>query len=382
MKFKTIGLFAGIGGIERGLQSSGFKTELLCELDPAARRVLENRFPDINIRADIRKLRGLPDADIVVAGFPCQDLSQVGRTKGIKGANSGLVKEIFRLLGSKRKKPTWLLLENVPFMLSLGGGKAMAVIVDALEALGYQWAYRTIDSRAFGLPQRRRRIFLLASISEDPRAVLLNDDTEEPEVRSSGHIPHGFYWTEGNTGLGWAIDAIPPLKGGSRLGIPSPPAIWYPSDRRLYTPDIRDAERLQGFPAGWTNGQPVEEGVDRSRWRLVGNAVSVPIAEWIGRRLLIHKDYQENDAKPLRNADKWPRSAWGRKGKVYDARVSEWPVDRKYQGLEEFLRYPLQPLSAKATSGFLSRITESTLKVDKTFIRDIRYHLSQVEKDR
>lgn len=382
MRLKSVALFAGIGAIEHGLRRAGHSTELFCEIDQSARNVLERRFSDVPIVEDVKSLKTLPASDIVAAGFPCQDLSQAGRTKGINGSNSGLVRELFRLLQVAKRKPAWIILENVPFMLSLDCGKAMAMIIDTLEELGYQWAYRTIDSRAFGLPQRRRRVFLLASRSEDPRAVLLNDDAAEPNAPLVARVPHGFYWTEGNSGLGWAIDAIPPLKGGSRLGIPSPPAIWFPKERRLYTPDIRDAERLQGLPAGWTNGQPEEEGAGRARWRLVGNAVSVPVAEWIGRRLLDHREYQENGSKPLCNSDRWPRAAWGRKGKVYEAHVSEWPVRRKYQGLDEFLRYPLQHLSARATAGFLKRITNSTLKVDKAFVRDVRYHLSQVKKER
>jgi len=377
----TIGLFAGVGGIERGLERAGHSNELLCEIDPSARKVLEKRFQGVPLIDDIRALTTLPATDIVTAGFPCQDLSQAGRTKGIGGANSGLVKEVFRLLRGMKRKPTWIVLENVPFMLSLGRGRAMSVIVGALEELGYQWAYRTIDSRAFGLPQRRRRIFLVASRSEDPRAVLLNGMAKVPLFRTSAYTLHGFYWTEGNTGLGWAVNAVPPLKGGSRIGIPSPPAIWLPRKRKLCLPDIRDAERLQGLPAGWTEWSNGEKASGRERWRLVGNAVSVPVAEWIGRRLSDHRDYHENGATPLRRSAKWPRAAWGRNGKVYEAMVSEWPVSRRCQSLESFLEYPLQPLSVKATAGFLSRITKSTLNVNKRFIRDVRYHLSQAKME-
>src|SRR5262249_45526194 len=146
--------------------------------------------------------------------------------------------------------------------------------------------------RSFGLPQRRLRIILLASRTEDPRSVLFCDDTDQSFSRN-GHVPSAcaFYWTEGNNGLGWAIDAVPPLKGGSGCGIPSPPAIWIRSEHAIVTPDIRDAERLQGFPAGWTlpaTGYDVRSG---KRWQLVGNAVSVPVANWIGSRLLSPGEY-------------------------------------------------------------------------------------------
>src|SRR5690606_19679397 len=108
----------------------------------------------------------------------------------------------------------------------------------------------------------------------------------------------GFYWTEGLRGLGWAVNAVPTLKGGSSIGIPSPPAIVLP-DGRVVTPDIRDAERLQGFPADWTK---VAETVARrsARWRLVGNAVSVPAADWIGKRLLKPAAVKDFEIAPMR----------------------------------------------------------------------------------
>src|SRR5690606_34812896 len=121
-------------------------------------------------------------------------------------------------------------------------------IVSTLENLGYAWAYRVVDSRSFGIPQRRRRVFLLAALNHDPRAVILVDDSDEPEepFDPAGHAC-GFYWTEGARGLGWAVDAVPTLKGGSTLGIPSPPGVWHPT-RGIIRPGIMDAERLQGFP--------------------------------------------------------------------------------------------------------------------------------------
>ena len=93
----------------------------------------------------------------------------------------------------------------------------------------------------------------------------------------------GFYWTEGIRGLGWAVDAVPTLKGGSTIGIPSPPAMVFPLGL-VGKPDVRDAERMQGFVADWT--QPAESVVRAGhRWHLVGNAVTVDVATWIGERL-------------------------------------------------------------------------------------------------
>ena len=270
---RVAGLFAGVGGIELGLHRAGHRTVLLCENDPGAGAVLRERFPRTPLHEDVRALNALPArTQLLSAGFPCQDLSQAGMTRGITGARSGLVAEVFRLL--EQSSVPWVLLENVPFMMQLARGRALELIVHQLEALGYHWAYRVVDSRAFGLPQCRERVFLLASTAGDPRDVLLADDAGEPEQPAFGAgrgasladgVACGFYWTEGVRWLGWAVDAVPTLKSGSTIGIASPPAILLP-DGRAVKPDLRDAERLQGFDADWT--QPAESDVKPGlRWK-------------------------------------------------------------------------------------------------------------------
>lgn len=375
-KFTVAGLFAGVGGIERGLTRSGHQTSLLCENDPAATAVLRARFPAIELCSDIRELEALPpDTTLVTAGFPCQDLSQAGRTAGITGAKSGLVGEVFRLI--RRQSTPWVLLENVPFMLQLARGAALDVIIDALEELGYSWAYRVVDSRAFGLPQRRERVFLLASLNEDPRSVLLADEAAPNPEPDPTTVACGFYWTEGVRGLGWAVDAVPTLKGGSTIGIPSPPAILLPNGSGIVKPDIRDAERMQGFPADWT--KPAEAVVKRGcRWKLVGNAVTVNVAEWLGRRLALPGEYDATDAYPLKRGSAWPRCAWNVGGGRHGAAVGSFPVARSRPPLLKFLRYPTEPLSPKATAGFLSRARSGSLRFPEGFLAAVERHLENV----
>jgi DNA (cytosine-5)-methyltransferase 1 len=371
------GLFAGVGGIERGLHRAGHRTQLLCENDPGAMEVLKARFPETALCGDVRQLASLPrDTTLIAAGFPCQDLSQAGKTTGIAGARSGLVGEVFRLL-EKHRTP-WVLLENVPFMLQLAGGEAMNVITSTLESLGYAWAYRVVDARAFGLPQRRRRVYLVASNAADPRQVLFADEAgpvEEPRI--NGHpVACGFYWTEGIRGLGWAVDAIPTLKGGSTIGIPSSPAILLPSGE-VVTPDIRDAERLQGFPAGWT--KPAERATKKgARWKLVGNAVSVPAAAWVGRRLARPGTVLEFATMAMGQSKRWPSAAWNVGAGRIAVSASEWPVKRRYTSLEAFLKYQRAPLSAKATSGFLRRTEVARLRFPPGFIEALQAHLRRM----
>lgn len=369
-QFTVVGLFAGIGGIELGLQQAGHESTLLCEVDPGASRVLHARFPRVRVVSDVRDLAGLGDAQLVTAGFPCQDLSQAGGTAGIRGGKSGIVGHVFRLLDTRRRAPKWLLLENVSFMLQLDRGKAMRYLVDELEARGFHWAYRVVDTRAFGLPQRRQRVILLASVTEDPRRVLFADDAVPVVDAFDGRVSCGFYWTEGLRGLGWAVDAVPTLKGGSTIGIPSPPAIWCPRDGSITTPDIRDAERLQGFDADWTLPALEVGGVRRGhRWKLAGNAVSVPVAKWVGERLARPGVFNESRlADNVRPGVSWPRSAYG--GPATESRavdVTMWPIVAPRQHLADFLMYPASPLSARAAAGFKSRFDISQLRSPDEF---------------
>lgn len=371
-----VGLFAGIGGLELGLGHHGWHTELLCEIDPGAQAVLAARFPGIPLRGDITRLRALPaGTELVAAGFPCQDLSQAGRTAGITGKRSGLVDEVFRLV-RRQRGPRWLLIENVPFMLQLGRGAAMRHITSALEELGYTWAYRLVDARAFGLPQRRQRVLMLASRTEDPRRVLFADDAGPLDLGDPEQDPCGFYWTEGVRGLGWAVNAIPTLKGGSALGIASPPAVRLPSGE-LVTPGIVDGERLQGFDADWTEPATTAPGIRHGhRWKLIGNAVSVRMASWVGARLAEPLDPIPGDV-PLPPGQPWPVAAWGRAGSAYRVPVSTWPVHEPYEDLQHFLT-DSRLLSARATAGFLRRTGMGNLRFPPGFLADVESHLDRM----
>ncbi|MFC2171389.1 DNA cytosine methyltransferase [Acidobacteriota bacterium] len=379
-QLKTASLFAGIGGLDLGLHRAGHRLRVLCEIDEAANAVLTERFSNTTRFGDIRALDCLPaEIELVTGGFPCQDLSQAGETKGIHGKESGLVKHIFRIL-RKRSVP-WVLLENVPFMLQLRRGAAMRYILDELEELGYQWAYRVIDTRAFGLPQRRERVFLLASLVSDPAGHLLVDDAGAPKNKY-GYEGRacGFYWTEGNRGLGWAVNALPTLKGGSGLGIPSPPAIWMP-DGQFVTPDIRDAERLQGFEPDWT--LPASQvNSDRYRWKLVGNAVSVPVAEWLGKCIRRQSRQLQSSPIPMMENGRLPKAAFGsRRDGRHAVSVSSWPMFTPAPHLKEFLMYAARPLSARAVRGFKTRLEKSSLKSPDSFKRDLTLYLDRALKN-
>lgn len=373
------GLFAGIGGIELGLTRSDHESRLLCELDPAANAVLDAQFDGIKRALDVRDVSlGGREIGLLTAGFPCQDLSQAGKTAGITGSRSGLVGEVFRILGAKRVE--WVLLENVSFMLQLGRGRALDLVLSELERLDYKWAYRVVNSRAFGVPQRRERVYILASRHHDPRNVLFVDDVPEVEdKRSFREVACGFYWTEGLRGLGWAVDSVPTLKGGSTIGIPSPPAIIFPTGR-IVKPSLRDAERMQGFDSDWT--LPAEAVAKRgARWKLIGNAVTVNAAEWIGRRLRLPGGYDPTGDEQLPASSSWPAAAYNVAGIRCRAFLSKWPVNVASEPLQSFLQFEVDDLSAKATAGFLSRAKVAKLRFPAGFLDAVAAHLANMRGD-
>ena len=390
-KAKTIAaFFAGIGGIEEGFHREGFKTIFYCEKDERAQAVLNAHYPDATIVGDIANVTTIPKVDIITAGFPCQDLSQAGLKQGITGTQSGLVQHLFRILkGLKRSNlPEWLVIENVSYMISLDSGNAIKYLTNEIESLGYSWAYRIVDARSFGVPQRRLRLLLVASKTNNPCKVLFSSNVETPPVDDSiGEIDvnklYGFYWTEGKRGLGWTVDGVPTLKIGSKIGIPSPPAIWNPQTDTVGTPDIKDAERLQGFEVDWTlPAMELPNAKRGDRWHLVGNAVCVNMSRWLASNIKNPGSFDNNLSKEI-HRKKWPKAAYGNNGRVYELSVSTWPINQSSLPLKEFLLFPLKPLTLKGVSGFYSRaVTSELINYPPLFIESLEKYIKKMEAEK
>lgn len=172
-------LFAGIGGFSCGFERAGVKTVAGVEIDAAARRVFARNFPDAALFDDVTKVGGddlravgfVPGRGIITAGWPCQDISVARRGRsgpddqdGLAGARSGLFFEVVRLLGELQ--PQWFVLENVPRLLSINGGRDMGTVVSTLGQCGYGVAYRVLDAQYFGVPQRRRRVIFVGNLGD------------------------------------------------------------------------------------------------------------------------------------------------------------------------------------------------------------------------
>ena len=404
-------LFSGIGGFDLGFDRAGMSGMLQVENDAAARSVLERHWPAVSRMEDVRDVRDV-SADVVCGGFPCQDVSVAGRRAGLAGERSGLWFEFHRII--ERNQPRWVVIENVPGLLSSHGGRDFATILRGLVECGYGIAWRILDAQYFGVAQRRRRVFIVGSLGDGRSAEVLFerdgrgwDTTPRRETRpdvtayavrqsqtgsngwgidedrfgtldgaqswavahaltAEGHdasedgtgrgtplvaaprvarqAKGGFTdpvsdniiavavderhsrttpisgtlqakktggwsmayqnpvfiqkdgaddndaqgehlvmaFSAGNSkdsrGIGLTHDGTPPLRAGAS-GTNQTPTISYRHGVRRLTPV--ECERLQGFPDNWTTGQS-----DSARYRQLGNAVAVPVAEWLGRRIV------------------------------------------------------------------------------------------------
>lgn len=171
---RFIDLFAGIGGIRYGLEQAAKEKGLIpvcvmtSEIKPYAVSVLKDNHPTETITGDITKVdtKNIPDFDILCAGFPCQAFSSAGKRQGFADTRGTLFFEVERIL--REKRPKGFILENVEGLVNHDEGKTLKVIVDKLHALEYKFDFRVLNSKYFGVPQERKRIYIVGSIYEKP----------------------------------------------------------------------------------------------------------------------------------------------------------------------------------------------------------------------
>jgi DNA-cytosine methyltransferase len=156
--------FSGVGGLDLGFERAGIETVSVSEIDPYANTVLAERFPGAPNLGSITEINAddIPEADIWSGGFPCQDLSVAGKRAGFSGKRSSLAFTFLDLV--ERRRPRWLVLENVPGLFSSNQGRDFLRLLSEMDELGYSVAWRTLDARYFGVAQRRRRVFIVASL--------------------------------------------------------------------------------------------------------------------------------------------------------------------------------------------------------------------------
>jgi len=321
-------LFSGIGGFDLGFEQAGMTCAWQCEINAAARSVLTRHWPDVPVIEDVKNVgrHSTEPVDLICGGFPCQDLSIAGPRTGLAGERSGLWFEFHRIIECVR--PRWVVVENVPGLLSSHRGRDFAVILRGLVECGYGVAWRVLDAQYFGVPQRRCRVFIVGSLGDGRAAqVLFERDglpghpstrraaqqeaaaalrADTPSHRDGGSSPPSdalivshltFDWQTAGSARTSIVDApgaTRSLSASKTLAVANTltahhgrldlDSTNYVSSgpgggvRRL-TPT--ECERLQGFPADFTVGQS-----DSARYRQLGNAVPVPVARWIGARIM------------------------------------------------------------------------------------------------
>lgn len=290
-KPKVASFFTGIGGFDIGFERAGFDVNFQCEINTFCKSVLNHHWPLIPRVSDIASLepKTIPNAEVWCGGFPCQDLSVARGSNGRHGLNGSRSGLFFRLADlAKKKKPRVILIENVHGLLNSNKGQDFAELLHILSSLNYAVSWRLLNSRYFGVPQSRPRVYICAWMNspalagnvlfEDHPSVLIRNERaaflETSWKRGRGPIPPKLAFclaaTSGrHTGTDWSRTYIP-----------------YANEVRRLTP--LECERLQGFPDHWTKLHLTDVDVEKSdslRYHALGNAVSVAVVKWIADRI-------------------------------------------------------------------------------------------------
>lgn len=299
--YTVASLFSGIGGFDLGFERAGFSVAFQCELHPFCSHILSKHWPNTPRTTNIKEVSGaaIPVSDVWVGGFPCQDVSlaRMGKRDGLRGRQSGLFYEFARLVGESR--PRVLVIENVPGLLSSHRGKDFGMVLTTLAELGYAVGWRTLNSKDFGVPQSRQRVYVVGCYRDGrgPSAILF-----EPE-RREGHAQAGE--SDG-------APALSPFKrvvGDPRKAGPVTQAIayclyacsarhtgtdWsrtyvtYPKKGQVRRLTPRECEGVMGFPKDWTVPDRTfrnTDDLDSLRYHALGNAVTPRVVEWLAERI-------------------------------------------------------------------------------------------------
>lgn len=285
---KIFSLFSGIGGFDLAARNMGHEVVGACEIDEHARSIYEKHFTGVPVWHDATKINpnDLPDFDVLVGGFPCQAFSVAGKRAGFEDTRGTLFFEIARI--AQQKRPRYLLLENVKGLLSHERGETIRVIFKTLDELGYDTESSIINTKNF-IPQNRERIFIIATLRGEPRREIFplrvhaqKTTTRCNQLNNPTHSTNRVYGTDG---IARALKSECGNKAGYYAVKPTLTAvgeriITNQDETRLRTLTPIECERLQGFPDNWTEGIS-----DTQRRKCCGNAVTVPVIEYLFKQL-------------------------------------------------------------------------------------------------
>ena len=273
MTIKMFSMFSGIGGFELAAKSIDKDIELMgySEIDKYAIEVFNRHFPGVKNYGDATRIdtRELPDGfDLLVGGFPCQAFSISGRRRGFDDTRGTLFFDIARVL--KDKRPRHLVLENVKGLLSHDNTKTFQTILSILSDLGYRVEWQVLNSKNYGVPQNRERIFIVGHLGGSGRRKILPLERTMSEIGSNKLRQTGVIGKDSEATRVYDIKGLSrTIKYGGGMGAKTGLYTDHKGIRRL-TPT--ECERLQGFPDGWTDGLS-----DTQRYKTLGNAVTVNV---------------------------------------------------------------------------------------------------------
>lgn len=280
-----------------GMEQAGWSCKFQVEWDKDCLSILDHHWADVPKLGDIREVDGrlLPPVDCIIFGSPCQDLSNqplAGTRTGLSGKRSGLFYEAIRIIEEMRDatgnvSPRWAIWENVAGALDSNGGADFGEVLDSLAqsgALVIEW--KLLDTKYFGIPQTRRRVFVVARYNSDSSE---SSSSQVFPIFKSGSrdIKKGtdvlFYRSHGKFDQ-FSVGYSPPCKTITSICITSETL-----KPRSLTP--LECERLQGYPDDHTRwGAKGVEQSDTRRYRQIGNGVTTPVAKWVGQQVLrVHK---------------------------------------------------------------------------------------------
>lgn len=293
---KIIDLFAGVGGIRKGIENAYGQDNVECvfssEINKFAVQTYKANHNNENVHGDITLVneKDIPDHDILLGGFPCQAFSMAGKGLGFADTRGTLFFEIERIL--KEKKPKTFLLENVKRLVTHDKGNTFKVIIDKLEGLGYKVFHKVLRARDFGVPQNRERIFIVGFLDhsidfEFPEPLKINtkvgdilDDNVDPKYTISdklwlGHQTRKLNNKANGKGFGYQMVTHDSSYTGTlsaRYNKDGSEILIYQEGKnpRKLTP--REAARLQGFPEDFII--PVSNA---QAYKQFGNSVCVPV---------------------------------------------------------------------------------------------------------
>ncbi len=184
-------MFAGIGGLDLGFERAGFKCSWQIEIDEHCQRVLRKHWPNVYRWDDVTTFNpDGRDVSVLVAGFPCQDISSAGKKEGLNGKRSSLFFEVIRV--ARHIRPKAIVLENVSALLN----RSMGDVLSALAGIGYSSQWHSLQALQFGAPHRRKRVFVIATVADsvskrgrcgNPEWKDAEDAWQSPGCEKSGH---------------------------------------------------------------------------------------------------------------------------------------------------------------------------------------------------